>query len=272
MSSEGKKIGFFARVLGKWFGKATDSAVMKLAEYDPDTAVEVGREQLEKELEDASRELARARQEYAKEQREAVAAQKRYDDDLAVAEALQQRLNAEQNPTRRQEIEQALNQLVEQLELFKIELDRELAEAADAKQILDMIEEGVKERADQIRSVSQQLEGNKRRMKAAKSEKDRAQRRAEHQQIAAGLKQPTKLNTAMAAIQQVTERYELEAETAKTQAQLLGAPSSTQNQLIAEARASVSGKQLGSTSDRLARLKGGSAPAALPAPEPANVG
>ena len=252
-------MGFFGFVKGfgkKQTEKVGQSIVQTLVAWDPESASRAELEEMEKKLDALVKEVAEARQMYKKEQEEADAIERLYNQRLQAAEILQQKLvDDPANP----EVNEALNVLVGELEEMQPEIEREMAEAVEAKEFMVELEEVAKLSAEKLLTAKKTLQKAVQDMKRAKIKEERAKDKADRAARMAGLRSETdQLGTALSAMKKNADASTARAEAAGMKAKLLAPGSAeTNNDLIASAmkQASGSGVTSSSIADRLAALK-----------------
>ena len=250
---------FMRNMIGVKADKAVQAGVEALVRWDPQSASEAELRTMEQHLDDLGQQVARARQGYDKEQREAVAIQALSQQRMAAAEHLQNQLNAETDPAKKAELERSLTTLVTMLEQMAPEVDREKKDVVEAKEFLDMLEKTYAESGGKLREARAQLERAQRDMGRASQQRQRAEQQAEAARRAAGLSTTTSsLNVALKAMQDAATRDLANAEAANMKSKLLTPTQPEQEDPnIAKAMQLASGKPEASVSlsDRLAALR-----------------
>jgi chromosome segregation ATPase len=250
---------FMANLIGVKFDKAAQAGVEALVRWDPKSASEAEMRTMEQHLDALGREVAQARQSYDRENKEAEAIQSLSRQRLAAAEELQSQVNSATDPQRKAEVERSLNTLVTMLEQMAPEVDREKAEAADARDFLQMLEKTYAEAGGKLKTARSELEKAQRDMTRAAQQREQAERQAEGARRAAGLAGATSgLTVALKAMQDAASKDLISADAQMSKARLLRPTTPEQDDPnIAAALAHASGQAVGaqSLSERLALLK-----------------
>ncbi len=250
---------FMTNLIGVKFDKAAQAGIEALVRWDPKSASEAEMRTMEQHLDDLGREVARARQGYDRENREAVAIQALSRQRMAAAETLQAQINAAADPTHKANLEKSMETLVSMLEQMAPEVDREKQQAVDAKDFLEMLEQTYAEAGGKLKSARSALEQAQRDMGRAAQQREQAARQAEAARRAAGLASTTSsLTVALKAMQDSAAKDLVEADAQMSKARLLRPTSPEQDDPnIAAALAQAAGKPTGTRSlgDRLAALK-----------------
>jgi hypothetical protein len=250
---------FIRNLVGVKTDKAVQAGVEALVRWDPQSASEAELRSMEQHLDELGQQVARARQSYDKEVREADAIQALSTQRMAAAEHLQAQLNAETDPAKKAELERSLTTLVTMLEQMAPEVDREKKDVVDAKDFMEMLEKTYAEAGGKLRAGRAQLERAQRDMARAGQHREMAERQADAARRAAGLSTTTSgLNVALKAMQDTTARDLANAEAANMKAKLLRPTQPEQDDAnIARAMDFATGKPAAPTSlsDRLAALQ-----------------
>ena len=254
-------MSFFGFV--KNFGKQKvhqtgQSLVQMLAGWDPDTASAAEIEQMEERLDKLTTQVAQARQTWQKEQEEADAIEKLYDQRMKASELLQGKLE-QATGEEAAALEKALTELVDMLESMQPDIEREMEEAKEAEAFMKELEEVATLSAEKLKTARRTLENAKRDMARAKIREQRAQERADQAAQLAGLRQETdQLGSALSAMKREAESAEARAEAMNLKSRLL-APTKEEktNSLVEEALKQAGGgaPKPSNITDRLAGLK-----------------
>jgi hypothetical protein len=156
-------------------------------------------------------------------------------------------------------LERSLETLVSMLEEMTPEIEREKKDASEAKDFLEMLENGYAQAGGKLKQARSELDRARRDMARAGQQRETAERQAEAARQAAGLTRSTSsLTVALDAMQQAAQRDLASADAAVAKAKLLRPTRPEQDDPnIAAAMAAASGKSPApqSLSDRLAALK-----------------
>src|SRR5215467_13067977 len=200
-------LAFLRNMVGVKADKAVQAGVEALVRWDPQSASEAEMRTMEQHLDDLGQQVARARQGYDKEQREAEAIQSLSAQRMAAAEHLQNQINTETDPARKAELERSLTTLVTMLEQMAPEVDRENKDVVDAKDFLEMLEKTYAEAGRKLREGRSQLERAQRDMARAGQQRQMAEQQADTARRAAGLSATTSsLNVALKSMQDSAAR------------------------------------------------------------------
>ncbi|CAK0740274.1 PspA/IM30 family protein [Azospirillaceae bacterium] len=249
----------FAGVKGEQIGR---DIVQAIVEMDPESATQAQLVEMEKDLDRAGEVIQKIRKDYDRELREWEEISKRYNQNMAAAEILQNKLSHPlTSEAEKLGIEASLGKLVVQLEQLAPEVEQERQDVDDAKLLLNEAEGAYREKAESLSKAKQALDRAKRDMQRAVIEQERAGEKAQRAAEVAGLRQnsTSKLNIAVDAMQRRADDARAKAATLKMKTDALHkAGGSVENDAnIAEALRTVQGSPTpsGSLADRLARLK-----------------
>lgn len=250
--------------LGNLFKKHAENAITSVQQFlvtlDPETATEAQIAEFSDHLARASQELAKARQDYHREAKEAEEIQALYEKRLQAATILEQQSAQAEDPGQKASLQASLEKLVVMLEQMKPDVEREQKEAEDAKAMMDELTRFVEESAEALKTARSRLEHARAEMRKAELEKERAEKRARASEVLAGIKKDSgTFNVALDAMQKKADEARIKADAANTRSQLL-TPTRAENEdtNIAAAMAKASGApapQTDSISDRLAALR-----------------
>jgi len=253
-------LSFIRNLVGVKADQAVNSAVSAIVRWDPQSATEAELRTMEENLDEVGRQVAQARMGFDKERREADAIQHLSQQRMAAAEQIQQRMQAEADPSRKAELERSLGTLVGMLESMAPEVEREKQDAVDAESFLRSLEDTYQMAGQKLKSARDELTRAQRDMGRAAQQRNMAERRAEAARQAAGLASATSgLSVALKAMQENAQRDLANAEAANSKARLLTPTRPEQeDQNIASAMAHVQGRvqTTASLTDRLAALRG----------------
>ncbi len=250
--------------IGNLFKKHAENAVTSVQQFlvtlDPETATEAQIAEFSDQLTKASQELAKARIDYQREEKEAEEIQALYDKRLQAASILEQQVGEATDPAQKASLSTSLEKLVSMLEQMKPDVDREKHEADDAKLMMEELTKFVEEAADALKQARSRLEHARTEMRRAELEQERAEKRARTAEVLAGIKKDSgTFNVALDAMQKKAEDAKIKADAANTRSGLLTPTHAEKEDAnISAALAKASGTpepQSGSISDRLAALK-----------------
>ena len=115
---------FIGNLLGVKTDQAVNAGVEALVRWDPQSATEAELRTMEQNLDDLGLQVARARQEYDREEKEAEAIQATSKQRMAAAEQLQAQVNAATDPAMKSNLEKSLGLLVDMLEKMQPDSDQ----------------------------------------------------------------------------------------------------------------------------------------------------
>jgi DNA repair exonuclease SbcCD ATPase subunit len=250
---------FIGNLLGVKANQAVNVGIEALVRWDPEGATEAELRTMEQHLDELGLQVARARQSYDRERKEADAIQALAHQRLAAAEALQNQVNAEIDPTHKVALEKSLTTLIDLTEKMAPDVQREAQDAEDAKAFLQQLEAAYADAGGKLKRARSQLEKAQRDMARAAQRREMAEQQAEAARRAAGLSQTTSsLNIALRAMNENAARDLASAEAAAAKARLLSPTRPEKEDAnIAAAMAAVSGQESAPVgiANRLAALK-----------------
>ncbi len=250
---------FIGNLLGVKTDQAVNAGVEALVRWDPQGATEAELRTMEQHLDELGIHVARARQNYDREQKEADAIQALSHQRMAAAEALQNQANGEPDPARKAAFEKSLTTMLDMMEQMAPDVERETHDAADAKQFLEQLEAAYADAGGKLKTARGELDRAHRDMARAAQQRDMAQQQAEAARQAAGLSQTTSsLNIALKAMHDNAAKDLASADALAAKAKLLAPTHPEQDDPnIAAAMAAASGQgpaPIG-VANRLAALK-----------------
>ncbi|MGE5269857.1 MAG: hypothetical protein ACM3JG_09330 [Thiohalocapsa sp.] len=250
---------FIGNLLGVKADQAVNAGIEALVRWDPQGATEAELRTMEQHLDELGLQVARARQSYDRERREADAIQTLAHQRLAAAESLRDQVNGSSDPARKADLEKSLTTLLDLMEKMAPEVHREAQDAEDAKAFLEQLEAAYADAGGKLKTARNQLERAQRDMARAAQRREVAEQQAEAARRAAGLSQTTSsLNIALKAMNENAARDLASAEAAAAKARLL-APTHPEKEdpNIAAAMAAASGQEPApvGVANRLAALK-----------------
>ncbi len=226
-----------------------------IVSFDPEGATEAAISEMEENFDNINKEFSKTKQEWSREQAEADAIVKLRDQRMAAAEHIAAQLETDTDNT---QLNDALNQLVEALEEMSDDINREIEEAVDAKEVMDELELTVKMYADKLKTARSDMKKAANAMNKAKRQEERAEEKAARVAQQAGLKSSVGgLSSALESMNRQAADAQANADAAKRKANLLSTTSVEENDAVAAAMAAVSGETPKPTSakDRLAALR-----------------
>ncbi|MEO5375702.1 MAG: hypothetical protein H7840_15775 [Alphaproteobacteria bacterium] len=247
----------FVGVKGKQLGRDIVEAIVEL---DPNAATEAQLAEMEKDLDQAGMLLQKIRTDLEREQREADAAVKRYNQMMGAAEHLQAQLNGT-SVSDRASVEASLAKLVVQLEGLVPEVEQEKQDVVEVQALLDETQAAYKAKAEALASAKQGLDRAKRDMQRAVLQEERAGEKAKRAAEVAGLRGsgPTnKLSIAVDAMHRRAEEARAKAANSTMKAETLSIVHRRDDDdpnIAAALKAVEGGPAAGNLTDRLAALK-----------------
>lgn len=163
-------------LVAKHFGKLGDTLSEALASFDPETATEVDRENLQAKLREVALRLATARQSFQKEQDEFVKLRNLIAKDEKAAEVLITKFQSGEID------EQTLNEFADNLESERQQLPQEEAEAKEAQELVDTLEEILQTIEQKLNEFDRRAKQAIHQIQMAKAEEERQKLRLQHQE------------------------------------------------------------------------------------------
>ena len=222
--------------------------------FDPEGATEAAIQEMEENFDNINREYSKAKQEWSREQGEADTIVKLQTQRMAAAEHIAGQLESDPDNT---QLNGALNQLLTALEEMQDDIQREVDEAVDAKEVMEELDLTVKMYADKLKSARSDMKKAANTMEKAKRQEERAEEKAARAAQQAGLKSSVGgLSSALESMNRQAQEAQAGADAAKRKADLLSTTTVEDAYAIA-AMAAVSGEAPKATSakDRLAALR-----------------
>ena len=235
---------FIRNMVGVKADQAVNGAMEAIVRWDPKSATEAELRTMEQHLDELGQQVAKARQGYDKEQREADSIQTLSKQRMAAAEQIQHQMDTASDPAQKSALEKSLTTLITMLEGMSADVEREKQDAVDAADFLQQLEGAYRQAGQKLKSARDELNRAQRDMGRAEQQRDMAQQRAEATRQAAGLAGATSgLSVALKAMQENASRDLATAEAANSKAKLLAPTKPEQDDPnIAKAMAQVQGK------------------------------
>lgn len=247
-------MSFLRNLVGVKTDQAMKSGLEALVRWDPQAATEAELRTMEQHLDELGQEVARARQSFDNERREADAITQLSHQRMAAAEQLQQQREAATDPQRKAELEKSLATLVGMLEQMQPDMERETHDAKDAEDFLQTLESAYADAGEKLKAARSELDRAHRDMSRAEQQRDIAERQAETARRAAGLASTTSGLRRCRVMRDAAAKDLATAEAARAKAKLLTPSRPEQDDPnIAAALAGASGKIL-PTADLGSRL------------------
>jgi len=226
-----------------------------IVSFDPEGASEAAISEMEENFDNINKEFSKAKQEWAREQKEADEIEKLQAQRMAAAEHISGQLEGDND---NEQLNSALTQLLDSLEEMTDDIAREVEEAVDAKEVMDELDLTVKMYADKLKSARSDMKKASNMMEKAKRQEERAEEKADRAAQQAGIKNSASgLSSALESMNRQAQEAQANADAAKRKASLLGKTEVEENDAVAAAMAAVSGEAPKPTSakDRLAALR-----------------
>lgn len=240
--------GFFTIYTKKQWKNGVNSLRDAIIAFDPETAGEVAIAEMEEKFDDVNAKYTEAKSKWRDEHEEAVAIQQKFDERKTKALKIQKMIA---DGDERQDLQDALNQIVDALEEMKPDIELEKQQAVDAKEVMTEMDEVVKMYAKKIKTARRDIKKITNQMERAKAQEARAKDREEHARMKAGLTDGLSgMGSVLDSMNRQAENATNNADTANRKADLLGETNvdSTLDDILAEP---VTKK---SASERLASL------------------
>lgn len=245
--------GFFSLFTRKKVESITENLKGVLVDIDRETATEADLAQVDDQLRRLSEKAADAQNAYQKEQREADAAVAAYKRQYSVAQHLQKQVDDATDDAQKASLSESLNRQLDILENSKKSVDKEQAEAADAKKMSDQYQDMVRQIGEKLRNRRAELRAAGTRIDRAKLAVERGKDLLESQKITEGI--TTSKTTVLDSMNNLASKYEKEAESLNIHKSALTTPEVPVDENIKAAEAAVDGTEKPTnTKDRLAGL------------------
>jgi len=150
--------------------------------FDPAGATEAAISEMEENYDKINLEFSKTKQEYSRERAEADEIESLQSQRVSAAEHIAGKLDDDPDNA---QLNEALNQLVDSIEEMADDVEREIQEAVDAKEIMDELT--VKMYGDKLKTARTDMKKASNAMKKAKHQQERAEVTAERAAQAAGL-------------------------------------------------------------------------------------
>jgi len=191
-----------------------------IVSWDPEGATEAAIAEMEENFDGINKQYSQAMTVWKKEDGEARAIVKVRDQRMAAAEMLSEQLSADPTNT---EIESGLNDLLTALEEMQEDIEIEVEEADDAKELMDELGETVKMYASKLKSARRDMTRAGNAMAKAKAKEIRATEKAARAAQSAGLKSSAGgLSSALESMNRQAQDATDNADAATRKADLLG--------------------------------------------------
>lgn len=226
-----------------------------IVSFDPDGATEAAIQEMEENFDKINIEFSKTKQEYVREQAEADEIVKLRDQRMSAAEHISNQLAEDPDNA---SLNDALNQLLDAMEEMQDDIERELEEAVDAKEIMDELEVTVKMYGDKLKNARTDMKKASNSMKKAQRQEERADQRAERAKQAAGLTSSVGgISSALEAMNKKASDAQANADASKRKADMLSPITAEENDAVKAAMAAVSGEptKASSATDRLKALR-----------------
>jgi len=226
-----------------------------IVSWDPEGATDAAIAEMEERFDEINKQYSQAMTVWKKEDAEAQAIVEVRDQRMAAAENLAGQLEAD--PTNSQ-IEIGLTGLLTALEDMREDIDLEVEEAEDAKELMDELKATVELYADKLKSARRDMRKASNAMAKAQAKETRATEKADRAAQMAGLKKTGGgLSSALESMNRQAQDATDNADAATRKAELLGTSKVEDNDVVAQAMAQAKGEAPAATSiaDRMAALK-----------------
>lgn len=242
--------GLTARLVSKHFSALGGRLAEAIATFDPETATEADRDQLQKTLNQTAQKLAKARMDYASERKDVVDLQAMVANDEKASEILAERLSAGTIS------EAAVNAFLDELEANKARLPTEQLEEASAKELMDELDKLVQLFSKQLNEFDAMAKKARQQATTAQAQIDLQRARQESQDQLAGLRASAGgTSTALGALNKRTQRLTEQAAGMKIVTDLAQKPLDQANEIDEIRRSVAQGSGPAETTlERLRRL------------------
>jgi len=250
-------MGFFAKFGGEKLKQAKQSLTQAIVEFDPETASDAAIEMMDEQVDELSRELAKANQDLKKESMEADAAKVNYNRKVEVAGKLQDKID-EASGAKAKSLQTSLDTLLEDIESTRSDVELEIQEAADAQLVVDDFQQAIEMAVSKLKSARSDHKKAMGDMKRANLAEKRATDQANRQKKLAGIGgSDDGMSTALDAMKAATAERTANAEAAQTKADMLKPFDASEDKNIAALMDEIDGEdEPATTKDKVASLKG----------------
>lgn len=195
-----------ARLISKHFSALGGRLAEAIATFDPETATEADRDQLQQTLQQMAQKLAKARIDYAKERKDVVDLQTLVANDEKASDVIAERLAAGTIS------EASVNVFLDQMEANKAKLPTEQLEEASAKELVDELDKLVQFTSKQLNDFDANAKKARQEQATAQAQIDLQRARQQNQQELAGLRNSANgTSTALQALNKNTARLQEQA-------------------------------------------------------------
>ncbi len=226
-----------------------------IVSFDPDGATEAAIAEMEENYDKINLEFSKVKQEWAREQGEADEMVALRDKRMLAAEHISAQMAEDPDNTA---LNTGLTQLLDALEEMQPDIEREVAEAVDAKEVMNELDATVKLYGEKLKTARTDMKKAANAMKKANAQAERADQKAERAKQAAGLTSSVGgLSSALEAMNKQAADAQANADASKRKADMLSPIKAEENDAVAAAMAAVAGEPAKATSaaDRLAALR-----------------
>lgn len=226
-----------------------------IVSWDPEGATEAAIAEMEEKFDEINKQYSQANTVWKKEDGEARAIVAIRDQRMAAAELLSKQV--EEDPTNTQ-AETGLIGLLTALEEMQEDIDIEVEEADDAKDLMEELGATVTMYAEKLKSARRDMTRASNAMAKAKAKEVRSNEKADRAAQSAGLRSSSSgLSSALESMNRQAQDATDNADAAARKAELLGDKKVEENDAVSAAMAAVSGEapKAVSAADRLAALR-----------------
>ncbi|NIE55535.1 MULTISPECIES: hypothetical protein [unclassified Burkholderia] len=238
-------------LLAKHVGTVGDRLAQQIAAFDPETATQVDRDNLQAKLHEVAVKLAEAKQKSNKAQTAAAELKASIDGDVKASVVLIDKFE-------KQEINEAtLTQFTDDLERRKRDLPQREAEADSARQLVETLQEILRTVETQLNEFDAKARAAMADLAQAQADRERAQLMQQQQDELNRLRASTgSASTGLGALQAAAAQARVTADAAQTVASIGQKPLDQQAAVEEARRIAAGGAAAGSESviDRLRRI------------------
>jgi phosphomevalonate kinase len=235
------------RLIAKHFGNLGDSISQSIASFDPETATQADRDQLQSTLMQTATKLAAARANFNKEHADVVSLRQLIESDSKAAATLSARM-ADGSIS-----ESAVNLFCDELEHNKAKLPQEIQEEQSAKDFMDELQQIVDQLSSQLSEFDRKAKAAIQTIESAKAKLDLEQMKLQHQSELSSLGAISTHSTALEALAKKAGKINAQAEGAAIVSQIGQKPIDEAKQ-IDDIRKSINPASVETAADRLQRL------------------
>lgn len=236
--------------------QAKQSLTQAIVEFDPETASDAAIEMMDEQVDELSRELAKANQDLIKEKGEADAAKENFNKKVTVAGRLQEKIEAASG-AKAKSLQTSLDTLLEDIENTRSDVEIEIQEADDAQLVVNDFQQAIEMAVTKLKSARSDHKKAMGDMKRANLAEKRANDTANRQARLSGIGgSDDGMSTALNAMKAATAERQANADAAQTKVDMMKPFDASEDKNIAALMDEIDGvDEPATTKDKVAGLK-----------------